>query len=74
MPQTATVPVRDYTPRAKPETALDRNMRLYDCPFDHTPNAETIKAFEEGDAIRAGGKYKRYNSVEEFLADLDADD
>ena len=38
-------------------------------------NAETIAAIEEGDAILRGEiPAKRYNSLEEMLVDLDADD
>jgi hypothetical protein len=46
-------------------------MRLHGCPFDQTPNAETIASFEEGAALRAGLIPDHlYDSVEEFLADL----
>ena len=38
-------------------------------------NAETIAAFNEGDAILRGEiPAKRYNSLKEMLADLDSDD
>ena len=38
-------------------------------------NAETIAAFEEGDAMLRGEiPAKWYNSLEEMLADLDSDD
>jgi len=38
-------------------------------------NAETIAAFEEGDAMMRGDiPAKRYNSLEEMLVDLDSDD
>ena len=38
-------------------------------------NAETIAAFEEGDAMLRGEiPTKKYNSLEEMLVDLDADD
>jgi len=38
-------------------------------------NTETIAAFEEGDAMLRGEiPTKKYNSLEEMLADLDADD
>jgi len=38
-------------------------------------NAETIAAFEEGDAMLRGEiPAKKYNSLEEMLVDLDADD
>jgi hypothetical protein len=38
-------------------------------------NAETIAAFEEGDAILRGEiPAKRYSSLKEMLEDLDADD
>jgi hypothetical protein len=76
MPKTATVPAKGYTPI--PAAAIKRHPPVFGdddwgCPLDHTPNAETIAAFNEGDAIRAGGNYKRYATVEEFLADLHSD-
>ncbi|MDR0513148.1 MAG: hypothetical protein LBG93_08640 [Treponema sp.] len=38
-------------------------------------NAETITAFDEGDAMLRGGlSAKRFNSLEEMLSDLDSDD
>jgi Zn-dependent alcohol dehydrogenase len=38
-------------------------------------NTETIAAFEEGDAMLRGEiPAKKYNSLEEMLVDLDADD
>ena len=38
-------------------------------------NAETIAAFEEGDAMLRGEiPAKRFSSLEEMMADLDADD
>ena len=49
------------------------------CPIcaahNYMPNAKTIAAFEEGDAMLRGEiPAKWYNSLEEMLADLDADD
>ena len=49
------------------------------CPIcaahDYMPNAETIAAIEEGRAMMRGEiPSKLYNSLEEMLADLDADD
>jgi hypothetical protein len=48
----------------------------YICPYgySHTPNAETIAAFEEGDAIERGeipGQW--FNSVDEMWAALNED-
>ena len=38
-------------------------------------SAETVAAFEEGDAMLRGEiPVKKYNSLEEILVDLDADD
>jgi len=38
-------------------------------------NAETVAAFEEGDAMLRGEvPAKRFGSIEEMLADLDSDD
>ncbi|GHV84339.1 hypothetical protein AGMMS50212_16790 [Spirochaetia bacterium] len=43
-----------------------------ECPLDHTPNAVTIAAMEEGDAMLRGEiPVKRYKSVDEFWEDLD---
>ena len=74
MPQTATRAIasrKTKTIGLKTEIPEQRNIRPHGCPFDHTPNAETIKSFEEGAAMRAGLIPDRlYDSVEEFLADL----
>jgi hypothetical protein len=75
MAQTVTIPVRNYMPKtinhAKPETLAERNMRLYECPLDHTPNTETIAAIEEGEAMLTGKiPCKFYDSFDEFLSDL----
>jgi hypothetical protein len=69
MPQTATRPVTHQTLKTMPktETPAERNMRLHGCPLDHTPNAETIKAFNEP-AIGP------FDTLEEFFAALDSDD
>ena len=46
-----------------------------DIKQEEIPNAETIAAFEEGDAmIRGDIPAKWYNSLEEMLVDLDKDD
>jgi hypothetical protein len=37
------------------------------CPMDHTPNAETIAAMEEGDAILRGEIPSKSMTVDEFL-------
>jgi hypothetical protein len=75
MTKTATAPTRGFTSipasRRRQPVFGDADWK---CPLDHTPNAETIAAFNEGDAIRAGGNYKRYTTVEEFLSDLHSDD
>jgi len=42
---------------------------------DRCFNAETIAAFEEGDAMLRGElPAKRFNSLDEMLSDLDSDD
>jgi hypothetical protein len=42
------------------------------CPLDHTPNAVTIAAMREGDAMLRGEiPANRYHSFVEMLADLD---
>ena len=69
MPQTATRPVTGHTAvrtSFKAETPAERNIRLYGCPLDHTPNAETIKAFNE--------PVIAFDTLEEFFADLYSDD
>ena len=47
----------------------------YVCPYcgktEHIPNAETIAAMEEGDAMERGEiPANRYHTIEEMLADL----
>ena len=79
MPQTATRPAQNYAPKAKSrrrrETVSEYNMRLYGCPLDHTPNAETLAAFEECRAMQAGEiPCKRYSSIDELWADLELED
>jgi hypothetical protein len=74
MPQTATRPSQNYTPKTKPrvkrETVAEYNMRLYGCPLDHTPNAETIAAIEECRAMKAGEIPCKRMTLEELLAEL----
>ena len=60
MQQTTVLPERNYTPNP---SVGDYNRA---CPFDHTPNAETIKALQDTDLFS-------FNSLEEFFADLDND-
>jgi hypothetical protein len=78
MPQTATMPVASQTLKTiniKPETPEEYNMRLYDCPLDHTPNAETIAAMQEvQDMIDGKIPRKTFSSFDEFWADLNSDD
>jgi hypothetical protein len=52
MPQTATRPATRQTLKAIPkaETPAERNTRLYGCPLDHTPNAETMTALRNADS------------------------
>jgi hypothetical protein len=85
MPKTATMPVTNYMPKTtRPKTvsanneALSQeeyNMRLYDCPLDHTPNAETLAAMQEvQDMIDGKIPHKTFSSFDEFWADLNSDD
>jgi hypothetical protein len=78
MPQTATRTVTNPISRkhdTKPETLEEYNMRLYDCPLDHTPNAETIAAMQEvQDMIDGKIPRKTFSSFDEFWADLSSDD
>ncbi len=51
---------------------LTRVAREHVLPFEpHKPNAETIKAMREADA---GIGLKSFNTVEELMADLNAED
>ena len=78
MQRSATVRARNYTPISVPakgsiksETITERNMRLFECAHDHTPNAETIAAIEEGESILSGNTpAKRFSSADEFFAYL----
>jgi hypothetical protein len=46
---------------------------LQECPFDHTPNAETIAAIQEAHDMRDGKIPEiRFNSFEEFIKDLES--
>jgi hypothetical protein len=71
MPKLATAArIVDY--ELTPETAYPTDVVLETaCPLDHTPNAETIAAIEEGRAMLAG-KLPGHNfkSFEEFWSSL----
>jgi hypothetical protein len=41
-----------------------------ECPLDHTPNALTIAAIEEGRAMREGKLPCRHLSLDELMDDL----
>jgi hypothetical protein len=44
-----------------------------ECPLDHTPNAETITAIEEGRAMLDGNlPHRHFKSFEEFWKDLNS--
>jgi hypothetical protein len=83
-PQTGDQKSADTVAEASPPYAKDglNDDGLYPdgvCPIcaahDYMPNAETIAAIEEGRAMMRGEiPSKLYNSLEEMLADLDADD
>jgi hypothetical protein len=73
MPKTAMIPVANYVPkitRLKSETIEERNMRLYGCPLDHTPNAEALAAIEEGKAMLQGDKPSKWMTLDELMKDL----
>ena len=74
MLQTATVPAGDRlaTPLYHTtETLAERNLRLYGCPLDHTPNAETIAAIQECEDMRRGKIPKYSMPVADFFAGLE---
>jgi hypothetical protein len=51
-----------------------KNIAEHVCPLDHTPNAVTIAAFDEADAMRRGEiPKKKFHSLEEFFVDLESD-
>ena len=57
--------------------AANRGYSPGECPIcsNSTPNAETIAAIQEGRAMMRGEiPTKWYNSLDEMLEDLDADD
>jgi len=61
--------VKPRRPRLLTQAELEAGVP---CPMDHTPNAETIAAFEEGDAMLRGEiPGKLYDSVEELIRDLE---
>jgi hypothetical protein len=75
-----------FTPKTSAATACDDGLDYEgECPIcaahrdpvtgEERFNAETIAAFEEGDAMLRGEiPAKWYNSLDEMLADLDSDD
>jgi hypothetical protein len=69
MPKVAIVPNGiSYERRPIPSADL-----LQECPFDHTPNAETIAAIQEAHDMRDGKIPEiRFNSFEEFIKDLES--
>ncbi|GHT49089.1 hypothetical protein FACS1894102_3260 [Spirochaetia bacterium] len=53
------------------ESLFEQAIADYECPLDHTPNAETIAAIKEGKAMLRGEiPCKRFNSFNEFWDDL----
>jgi hypothetical protein len=67
MPKTA-IAVRARNRKTGQHLTADFSWK---CPLDHTPNADTIAAIEEGDAILAGKiPAKRFDSLEDFWNDL----
>jgi hypothetical protein len=69
MPKVAIEPhIVSYSPRPIPSVDL-----LQECPFDHTPNAETIAAIQEAHDMRDGKIPEiRFNSFEDFIKDLES--
>jgi hypothetical protein len=51
-------------------TVIGRETIVSECPLDHTPNARTIAAIEEGHAMREGRLPTRHLSLEELMDDL----
>jgi hypothetical protein len=52
----------------------EKNTLDIGCPFDHTPNAVTIAAIQEGDAMLKGEiPANRYRSLDEILEALRSD-
>jgi hypothetical protein len=58
--------------RTHPRLLTERELEMgIACPLDHTPNAETAAAIEEGRAILRGEiPSKKYTSLEDFFKDL----
>ena len=72
LPEEYTVEIFNFIGYLKAKAA-----KQSECPIcaNSTPNAETIAAIEEGRAMMRGEiPTKWYNSLEEMLVDLDADD
>jgi hypothetical protein len=71
-----------FTPKTAAADGLGYEGECPICAANRDPitgeerfNAETIAAFEEGDAILRGEiPAKRFTSIEELLAELDSDD
>lgn len=61
----------DFTklnPRKNPYSEMLKRQR------EEIPNAETIAAIKEVEQMKRNGSGKQYNSFEELLADLNAED
>jgi hypothetical protein len=82
---TIDIPLELPLGRAKITITTESAAPLYDCPIcaenidpvtgELRFNAETLAAFEEGDAMMRGDiPVKWYSSAEEMWADLDKDD
>ena len=72
LPEDYTVEIFNFISYLKTKAA-----RQGECPIcaNSTPNAQTITAIQEGRAMMRGEiPTKWYNSLEEMLVDLDADD
>ena len=72
LPEDYTVEIFNFIGYLKAKAA-----RQCECPIcaNSTPNAQTIAAIQEGRAMMRGEiPAKWYNSLEEMLVDLDADD
>jgi len=85
LPEDYTSQVIDFVSYLKSKAERQADIMSGGCPIciklrdpetgEEQFNAETIAAFEEGDAILCGEiPAKRYSSLEEMLVDLDSDD
>jgi hypothetical protein len=72
LPEESVTEVLDFVGYLKQKQSRDTGIGLDDeCPLDHTPNAVTIAAIQEGDAMLRGEiPANRYHSFGEMLKAL----